>query len=87
MMVGLGETAEEVLGVLEDLRSAGCDMVTIGQYLSPTSEHLPVERFVTPEEFEAYGGAARGLGFRGVASGPFVRSSYSAASLLVSARS
>jgi len=86
MMVGLGETHEEVREVLEDMRSAGCEMVTIGQYLSPTSGHLPVKRFVTPEEFEEYGEVARILGFRGVASGPFVRSSYSAASLLASVR-
>jgi len=87
MMVGLGETFEEVAGVLADLRSSGCEMVTVGQYLQPTSAHLPVKRFVTPKEFEEYERLAKELGFRGVASGPFVRSSYSAASLLESVRS
>jgi lipoic acid synthetase len=87
MMVGLGETFEEVADVLTDLRSSGCEMVTVGQYLKPTPAHLPVERFVTPEEFEEYERLAKELGFGGVASGPFVRSSYSAASLLESVRS
>ncbi len=78
LMLGLGETLEEVLDVCADLRDVGCEMLTLGQYLQPTPEHLPVERFVPPEEFDAIGNLARGLGFRMVASGPFVRSSYHA---------
>ncbi|RMG32736.1 MAG: lipoyl synthase [Planctomycetota bacterium] len=78
LMLGLGETTEEVLDVCADLRAVGCDMITIGQYLQPTPAHLPVERFVPPEEFEELGRTLRGLGFAMVASGPFVRSSYNA---------
>ncbi len=78
LMLGLGETMEEVLEVCGDLRSVGCDMLTLGQYLQPTPEHLPVERYVPPEEFEEYGRLTRALGFGMVASGPFVRSSYHA---------
>lgn len=78
LMLGLGETTEEVLSVCADLRSVGCDMLTVGQYLQPTPEHLPVERFVPPEEFDEVGELARKLGFQLVASGPFVRSSYHA---------
>lgn len=78
LMLGLGETQEEVLQVCADLRAVGCDMLTIGQYLQPTPERLPVERYVPPEEFEEYGRLARNMGFGMVASGPFVRSSYHA---------
>jgi len=78
LMLGLGETHEEVLEVCADLRNVGCDMLTLGQYLQPTPGHLPVERYVPPEEFDEIGDLARGLGFRFVASGPFVRSSYHA---------
>ncbi len=78
LMLGLGETTEEVLSVIADLRSVGCEMLTIGQYLQPTPAHLPVERYVPPEEFDRLGNLARGLGFQLVASGPFVRSSYHA---------
>jgi lipoic acid synthetase len=78
LMLGLGETLEEVLAVCGDLRSVGCEMITIGQYLQPTLEHLPVERFVPPDEFDALGDLVRRLGFKLVASGPFVRSSYHA---------
>ena len=78
MMVGMGETTHEVEVSLHDLRSEGCDMVTIGQYLQPTSAHLPVERFVTPEEFEYYRTVAEHAGFLHIQSGPFVRSSYHA---------
>jgi lipoic acid synthetase len=85
-MVGLGETAEEVGTLLADLREAGCDIVTIGQYLQPSPEHLPVERYVHPDEFEEYGKLARGMGFRGVASGPYVRSSYNARRILETIR-
>lgn len=78
MMVGMGETPEEVEATLHDLRGHGCDMVTIGQYLQPTVAHLPVSRYVTPEEFERYRKIALDAGFRHVQSGPFVRSSYHA---------
>lgn len=78
LMLGLGETHEELFDVLADLRSVGCDMLTLGQYLQPSPEHLPVERFLPPEEFDELGQQARQLGFSMVASGPFVRSSYHA---------
>jgi len=78
LMLGLGENQEEVVAVLSDLREAGVDVVTLGQYLQPTRAHLPVERFYTPEEFDAFGDHAYSLGFRSVASGPLVRSSYHA---------
>jgi lipoic acid synthetase len=78
MMLGLGETVEEVMVALEDLRRARCDMLTLGQYLQPTLKHLPVVEFVPPEVFDAYGRIARNLGFVHVASGPMVRSSYHA---------
>ena len=74
----VGETRDELMDVFADLRSVGCDMLTLGQYLQPTPEHLPVERFVPPEEFDEIGELARKLGFGMVASGPFVRSSYHA---------
>ncbi|NSW76405.1 MAG: lipoyl synthase [Candidatus Atribacteria bacterium] len=76
LMVGLGETPEEVLEVLSDLRHAGCDIVTIGQYLRPSMKHLPVRAYVPPSWFSFYEEKAYELGFWGVASGPFVRSSY-----------
>jgi lipoic acid synthetase len=78
LMLGLGETHEELFDVLADLLDAGCDMLTLGQYLQPTPGHLPVVRYVPPEEFEELGQAAKAMGFRRVASGPFVRSSYHA---------
>jgi lipoic acid synthetase len=78
LMLGLGETRDELLDVFADLRRVGCDMLTLGQYLQPTPEHLPVERYVPPEEFDEIGELARMLGFSMVASGPFVRSSYHA---------
>lgn len=78
LMLGLGETREEVLEVCADLRAAGCDMITIGQYLQPTPQNLPVERFIPPEEFDEVGDQVRAMGFKLVASGPFVRSSYNA---------
>jgi lipoic acid synthetase len=78
LMLGLGETAEELLDVLADLREARCDNLTLGQYLAPTLKHIPVARYVPPEEFDALAVLARSLGFRQVASGPFVRSSYHA---------
>jgi lipoic acid synthetase len=78
LMLGLGESTAEVLDVLADLRAAGCDFLTLGQYLQPTFDHLPVQRYVTPDEFADLGNLARSLGFSQVASGPFVRSSYHA---------
>ena len=78
LMLGLGETRDELLEVCSDLRAVGVDMLTLGQYLQPTAEHLPVERFVPPEEFDEIGEQMRRLGFSMVASGPFVRSSYHA---------
>jgi len=78
LMLGLGETTEELLEVLADLRAVNCDTLTLGQYLAPTLKHIPVKRYVPPEEFEALAVRARTLGFKQVASGPFVRSSYHA---------
>ncbi len=78
LMLGLGETEEELFIALADLRQAGCDLLTIGQYLQPTLKHLPVAEFVTPERFQGYGARAREMGFLHVASGPIVRSSYHA---------
>lgn len=78
IMVGLGETREEVLQVLADLKAHNVDMVTIGQYLQPSREHLPVERFVHPDEFAEYERIGTEMGFHHVASGPLVRSSYHA---------
>jgi lipoic acid synthetase len=77
-MLGLGETREEVMELLRDLRDIGCDFLTIGQYLQPRPDRLPVERFIPPEEFEEYKRIGEGMGFRAVASGPFVRSSFHA---------
>ncbi len=78
LMVGLGETDTEIEAVMRDLRAHDCDLLTIGQYLQPSRHHLPVERFVTPEQFERFARRGRELGFRNVASGPMVRSSYHA---------
>ena len=87
LMVGLGETIEELQQTFEDLRRVGCDVLTIGQYLQPTLErHAPVVKFYTPEEFHELGRLARGLGFLSVASGPFVRSSYNAADVFEESR-
>ncbi len=78
IMLGLGETVEEIKGVLKDLVSHQCDMLTLGQYLQPSPYHLPVARYLPPEEFEQLGNYAREIGFKNVASGPMVRSSYHA---------
>jgi lipoic acid synthetase len=78
VMVGLGETKEEVMQVMDDMRSAGVDFITIGQYLQPTRKHAAVERFVTPEEFKAYEAIARAKGFLMVSSSPLTRSSHHA---------
>ena len=77
-MLGLGETEEEILATFDDLRAIGVDIVTLGQYLRPTRNHLPVERWVTPEEFERYRVLGLEKGFMEVPSGPLVRSSYRA---------
>ena len=78
IMLGLGETEEELMTALEDLRAANCDILTLGQYLQPTLKHLPVVEFVPPAKFEEYSERARQMGFVHVASGPMVRSSYHA---------
>ena len=78
LMLGLGETIDEVKQVLQDLRANNCDMLTLGQYLQPSRYHLQVERFVTPDEFAEMGDYAESLGFQNVASAPMVRSSYHA---------
>ena len=78
VMLGLGETLEEVQQVMVDLRAHGCDMLTLGQYLQPSQHHLPVSRYVTPLEFDQLADIGRALGFVNVASGPMVRSSYHA---------
>ena len=78
LMLGLGESTEEILETLSDLRAAGCDLITMGQYLQPSAKHLSVQRYLPPEEFDRLGELARRLGFIEVASGPFVRSSYHA---------
>jgi lipoic acid synthetase len=77
-MLGLGETEGEVLALMRDARGAGCDILTIGQYLQPTKEHLPIAEFVHPDRFKALEDAGYGLGFKAVYSGPLVRSSYHA---------
>jgi lipoyl synthase len=82
MMLGLGETFEEIIEVLQDLRRTGCRMVTLGQYLSPSPGHIPVERYVSPREFKELEQAALGMGFPSVVAGPLVRSSYHAAAAL-----
>jgi lipoic acid synthetase len=78
LMLGLGESREEIIEVLKDLRAHGCDMLTLGQYLQPSLDHHPVDRYVTPEEFDELGQLATAMGFVNVASGPMVRSSYHA---------
>lgn len=78
LMLGLGETNEEIIEVMRDLRAHDCDMLTLGQYLQPSLHHLPVERYVTPETFDELAETAKALGFSNVASGPMVRSSYHA---------
>jgi lipoic acid synthetase len=78
LMLGLGETLDEVVATLGDMREHGVDFVTIGQYMRPTKQHLSIKRWVPPEEFDQIAAAARGLGFKSVVSGPLVRSSYKA---------
>ena len=81
-MLGLGETEAQVLELLDDLHAANCDFLTIGQYLAPSSAHLPIREFIEPAVFDAYGETARQKGFAFVASAPFVRSSYHAGEAL-----
>jgi lipoic acid synthetase len=78
LMLGLGETTEELFDVLADLRAVNCDTLTLGQYLTPTLKHIPVARYVRPEEFDELAALARTMGFHHVVAGPFVRSSYHA---------
>lgn len=82
LMLGLGESLDEVLDVCADLRGVGCDMLTLGQYLQPSPDQVPVARFVPPEEFDELGDQVRHMGFSFVASGPFVRSSYHAGEMV-----
>ena len=81
IMVGLGETAEQVSELMQDVLNDGCDILTLGQYLQPTKDHLPVVRYITPEEFKTYQDTGLSLGFRAVFSGPLVRSSFHAAEI------
>lgn len=83
IMLGLGETDDEVRQALRDLREHGCDIVTFGQYLQPSPKHLPVQAFITPDQFAAWQTVAEGMGFLYVASGPLVRSSYRAGELFI----
>ena len=87
LMLGLGETNEEVLQVMRDLRSRGVDVLTLGQYLRPSAKHLPIVRYVRPEEFADLGQAGREMGFAHVESGPLVRSSYHASNHTATQRS
>lgn len=81
LMLGLGESSREVREVMKDLMDVNCSVLTLGQYLQPSDNHLPVRRFVTPEQFDWWRDEALKMGFKGVASGPFVRSSYNAREL------
>jgi lipoic acid synthetase len=78
IMLGLGETREEVLQTMDDLRAVGCEVMTIGQYLQPTAEHYPVHDYIHPDVFAEYGRIGREKGFRHIESAPLVRSSYHA---------
>jgi len=81
LMLGIGETDDEIVQALRDLHDAGVSLLTLGQYLQPTKRHYPVDRYVTPEAFDAWAGRARAIGFQCVVSGPLVRSSYRAAEM------
>ena len=83
IMLGLGERRDEVLQAMRDLRSVGCDILTLGQYLRPTEKHLPIEEYVRPEVFRDLEQEGLALGFRFVAAGPLVRSSYKAGEFFV----
>ena len=80
-MLGLGETEKEILDLLQDLREVGCDFLTIGQYLQPRPDRLPVVRYIPPEEFEEYKKRGEEMGFMAIASGPFIRSSFHASQM------
>ena len=80
-MLGLGEASGEIEKTLQDLLDSGCSILTLGQYLQPTRKHLPVKRYIPPEEFDCWKETALEMGFSGVASGPLVRSSYHAKEL------
>ena len=82
LMLGIGETVEELFDVLADLRAIRCDVLTLGQYLAPTLKHIPVSRFVPPAEFDDIAAQARLLGFSTVVAGPYVRSSYHAGEMV-----
>lgn len=86
LMLGLGETDEEVVAVMKDLRNAQCDLLTLGQYLPPSPQHHPLARYVSPEEFSEFEAIGKGLGFAEVASAPLVRSSFKAAELYAKAK-
>ena len=86
VMVGIGETDDEVLETMRDLRAAGVDILTIGQYLRPTPKHAPVDRYVDPGRFDTFAREGKAIGFAFVASGPLVRSSYRAAEVFVGSR-
>jgi len=86
LMIGLGESRDDILTTLADLRRAGCDLLTVGQYLQPTASHPPVARYYTPDEFAAFAAAARKSGFIEAVSGPLVRSSYQAGRLFETVR-
>ena len=79
LMLGLGETSDQVIEVMKDLRKVACDFLTLGQYLQPSSSHLPIDRYVTPEEFSQLKEEGRSVGFKHIEAGPLVRSSYHAA--------
>lgn len=85
IMVGLGETEDEVVDLMKDLLEIGCDMLTIGQYLRPSKKHIEIKEYVTPEQFDRYKEIGESLGFKHIASAPFVRSSYNAAEGLAQA--
>jgi lipoic acid synthetase len=81
-MLGVGENSKEISAALLDLKRCGCRYLTLGQYLAPSEEHLPVVRFVSPQEFAGWADTAHRMGFAGVAAGPLVRSSYRAEEML-----
>ncbi|MDE6810944.1 MAG: lipoyl synthase, partial [Muribaculaceae bacterium] len=78
IMLGLGETEQEIIEVMNDLRAVGCEVMTIGQYLQPTKHHYPLKAYITPEKFAEYGEIGKKMGFRHIESAPMVRSSYHA---------
>ena len=86
LMLGLGETKEEVVDVMKDLRGARCDLLTLGQYLPPSPQHHPLSRYIPPEEFVEFEMIGRSLGFAEIASAPLVRSSFRAAELYAKAK-